>query len=191
MPEDIAVAPGTSLRRPTLDHASALFGVVDRERGRLREWLPWVDASATVDDTRAFLTRVIEQEAKRESWTRLVWRDDGPVGVVAFHEFKSANRAGEIGYWLSEVCVGQGIMTAACRVLIREGFGTFGLHRIEIGAATENRRSRAIPQRLGFREEGVRRDAEWLYDHYVDLVVYGLLATDPAAVSLLREPLSR
>ena len=32
-----------------------------------------------------------------------------------------------------------------------------------------------LPERFGFKEEGIIRDAEWLYDHYVDHVVYGLL----------------
>ncbi|MFC7391909.1 GNAT family N-acetyltransferase [Scopulibacillus cellulosilyticus] len=36
-------------------------------------------------------------------------------------------------------------------------------------------KSRAIPQRLGFREEGCIRDGEFLYDHYVNTMIYGLV----------------
>lgn len=71
-----------------------------------------------------------------------------------------------------------GIVTAACRVVIDEGFHNFGLHRIEIRCAVENRRSAAVPRRLGFVEEGVLREAEWLYDHWVDLRVFSMLAHD-------------
>jgi ribosomal-protein-serine acetyltransferase len=70
-------------------------------------------------------------------------------------------------------------MTETVRALVDHAFGVWELHRIEIAAAVDNARSRAIPQRLGFREEGVRRDAERHGDRYLDLVVYGLLATDP------------
>lgn len=54
-------------------------------------------------------------------------------------------------------------------------FREYGLNRMEIRAAVDNRKSRAIPDRLGFTQEGTCRQAEWIVDHYVDHVVYGLL----------------
>jgi ribosomal-protein-serine acetyltransferase len=57
-------------------------------------------------------------------------------------------------------------------------FSGLKLNRVEIACATENKKSQAIPKRLGFTEEGIARQAEWLYDHYVDHIVYGLLASD-------------
>ena len=46
---------------------------------------------------------------------------------------------------------------------------------LTVHVATENEKSRALPERFGFTEEGILRQAEWLYDHYVDHIVYRLL----------------
>ncbi|MDR4191123.1 GNAT family N-acetyltransferase, partial [Bacillus pseudomycoides] len=49
---------------------------------------------------------------------------------------------------------------------------------IEIRWGVENQNSRAIPGRLGFKLDGVMRDEEWVYDHFHDLTVYSLLASE-------------
>jgi ribosomal-protein-serine acetyltransferase len=36
-------------------------------------------------------------------------------------------------------------------------------------------KSQKIPRRLGFKEEGIARQSEWLYDRFVDHVVFALL----------------
>jgi len=45
-------------------------------------------------------------------------------------------------------------------------------------AAAENKKSRAVAERLGFKHEGTLRDYEWLYDHFVDLAHYGIKASE-------------
>jgi ribosomal-protein-serine acetyltransferase len=50
--------------------------------------------------------------------------------------------------------------------------------RVEIRAAPENARSRAIPERLGFTQEGTLRQVERVDDRYLDNVVYAMLAED-------------
>ena len=57
-------------------------------------------------------------------------------------------------------------------------FDELGLHRVEIRCGTGNLRSCAIPERLGFTREGVVREAEWVNDRWVDLVVWGILEED-------------
>ena len=52
------------------------------------------------------------------------------------------------------------------------------INRIQIKAATENLKSRAIPERLGFTFEGIERDAELHTRGFVDLAIYGLLKND-------------
>jgi ribosomal-protein-serine acetyltransferase len=62
--------------------------------------------------------------------------------------------------------------------MVNYAFRELGLNRVEIQVATDNMRSRAIPERLGFTQEGILRDDVWLRDRFVDHVVYGMLARE-------------
>ena len=69
-------------------------------------------------------------------------------------------------------------MTRAAKGMLDIAFNEYKLEKVEILVAVDNYKSRQIPERLGFKLEGVNRQAEWLYDHYIDHAVYGLLATE-------------
>jgi ribosomal-protein-serine acetyltransferase len=73
---------------------------------------------------------------------------------------------------------GKGIISAACRVLIGYAFDELHLNRAEIRCATSNLRSAAIPERLGFRKEGVLRQSEFRDGQLHDFSIYGLLAEE-------------
>ncbi|MFK3938558.1 GNAT family N-acetyltransferase [Alkalihalobacillus sp. NPDC078783] len=69
-------------------------------------------------------------------------------------------------------------MTAVVKELIHYAFNELELNRVEIRVAVHNSRSQSIPKRLGFVNEGCIRQAEKLYDQYVDHTLYGLLKTE-------------
>ena len=161
-----------------LADADELFALTDANRGYLRQWLPWLDSVRRVDDTRTFI-RAAQAQAARNDGVQLALRVDGCIaGIVGHHQIDWRNRITSLGYWIGEAYQGRGLTTAACRVLITRAFDAARLNRVEIRCASGNHRSRAIPVRLGLREEGRLRDAEWLYEHFVDHVVYAALARE-------------
>jgi ribosomal-protein-serine acetyltransferase len=166
------------LRLLEVQHAEEVFRLADENRPRLRQWLPWIDSTLTVDDTREFIRRSLEQHAKGESLVAGIWHKGSIAGVVSFVAINPAVRSAMIGYWLSPQQERKGIMTRACEALIDYGFGVLGLNRIVIKAATDNLRSQAVPQRLGFTREGVERQSEWLNDRFLDMVVYSMLRSE-------------
>lgn len=157
------------------DHAEKLFELTERNREYLREWLPWLDNNRYLQNTIDFIKYNQKQYKDNSSLQLGIWYEENLVGIIGFHRVDWTNHSTSIGYWLVEDCQGKGVVTKSCRALLDYAFGSLGLNRVEIRCAVENSRSRAIPERLGFREEGLMREAEWLYDHYVDHVVYSML----------------
>lgn len=169
---------GLELRPLNLRDARPLFALVEANRERLRRWLPWPDANRSILDSRAYILRVRAWARQGSAHSFGIWWQERLVGVAGFVWIDPLNRTAAIGYWLAEAAEGRGLMTAAVTALLRHGFRTLKLNRIEIRAGVRNRRSRAIPKRLGFRHEGTLRQAERLVDRYVDHAVYGLLAEE-------------
>ncbi len=159
------------LRRVAPKHAEALFALVEQDRARLREWLPWIDNTKTANDTKTFI-KIIK---KKGEVVHVIFKNKELVGIIGLHKINKNNRKATIGYWLAKNAEGQGIMTRAVRLILQYAFNELHLHRVVIDCATENNKSCAIPERLGFTKEGQMRDAEWLYDHFVDLKRYSIL----------------
>jgi ribosomal-protein-serine acetyltransferase len=179
---------GERLRLLAESDADELFALTDANRAHLDPWLPWVSATRSPDDSLEFI-RATRRQFVADDGMQLAIVDTGGAlaGIAGFHRIDWPNRATTIGYWLAARHQGRGVMTEAVRALVDYAFGERKLHRVEISAAVGNARSRAIPERLGFREEGVRRDAERHGERYLDLVVYAMLAPDWAARSTTRE----
>jgi ribosomal-protein-serine acetyltransferase len=156
----------------------ALYTAVDENRAHLRRFLPWLDTTRAAADIAAFRARVTTQEHEGSGLARLIERDHAVRGVVAFNHIDQLNHHAELGYWVDRRIEGRGVCRRACSLLIAHAFNDLQLNRITIAAAVDNRRSRALAERLGFTLEGVRRQAEWLYDHYVDHAHYGLLRSE-------------
>lgn len=179
LPRDLG--GGLTLQLTTAADAVEAFAVVDAERVRLREFLPWVDATVDVEVEREFLYG-IEQANEAGSGLHATIRStdgfDGFIGLRLDHDGGCA----EVGYWLGERSVGRGYVTRSVAAMFDIAFDELGMERVELLAATDNERSRAVAVRLGMTLEGVRPEAEELARGFVDLAVYSMAASAwPAA----------
>ncbi len=168
----------TELRQLYEEQALELRRLVDRNREYLREWLPWIDASRTTQDSRDFLREARRTFRNIRAVTAGIWRNEQLTGVIGLNEIDWANRSTKIGYWLDTGHQGKGTMTRACVALVQHAFTDLELNRVEIEVAVRNTRSRAIPERLGFTFDGIRREAQYLYGRYEAIAVYGMTAAE-------------
>lgn len=174
----IRVNDHTVLRPLRTEDVEDMYTVIDRNRERLQRWLPWAIPNYSRNDAYKFVTDRLAEMAARQSFTATIRHHGALCGAIGLHRFDPANKSTSIGYWIDAAHEGKGIVTAACRAIVTEGFRTYNLHRIEIRCATWNHRSSAVPRRLDFVEEGILREAERLHDRWVDLRVFSMLAQD-------------
>ncbi|MCA0980472.1 GNAT family N-acetyltransferase [Exiguobacterium aestuarii] len=169
-----------TLRMFNTGDAEALFKLTIASKPYLREWLGWLDYIMSVEDSKKNIEGRIKGLIETGGFPKsfAVMYKGVLAGTIGFNEIDRGIQCGTIGYWLGQEFQGKGIMSQALETIIEYGFRDLKLNKIEIRVATDNVKSRALPERFGFREEGIIRDAEWLYDRYVDHVIYGLLQNE-------------
>ncbi|WP_214483164.1 GNAT family protein [Bacillus sp. SM2101] len=155
--------------------AEKIFKLTHNSRNYLRKWLPWVDTTTGIEDTKAFIRACISKydEDKHMIMMVILYKDD-VVGVAGYNQIDWLNKTAYIGYWLAEECQGFGIMTKVVKALTNYAFTEAELKKVAIRPAENNEKSRAIPERLGFIEECRVSDADWIYDHSIDHIVYSI-----------------
>lgn len=159
-------------------HAEELTALVRRDLAHLKPWISWATKHYSVEDAREFIRRNLRKYAEDEGFATLIFFRERVAGSIGFNHIEWASRKADIGYWLAADLQGRGIMTKACVALVCHAFKELKLNRVEIYCATNNLRSRRIPERLGFTQEGIHRQAEWIHDHFKDLVSYSMLASE-------------
>ena len=166
-----------SLRMFEVCDAEEFYNLTIHSKEHLREWLGWLDQIESLEDiTQNIKTRlkILMEDGGCPKSFAIIYKGE-IAGTIGFNTINKGNKSGVVGYWVGGDFQGKGIMSRSFKAVIDYGFKELGLNRIEVCVATENEKSRAIPERFGFKAEGTLRQAEWLYDHYVDHVVYGLL----------------
>lgn len=155
--------------------AEELFAAVTANFEHLRPFLHWVTPDYSLEGARRFIEQSQKETAEKKRQGFGIFYNEKLVGSIGFVNFSWDSRRTEIGYWIAKDFEGKGIITKSCMTLINYAFDELELNRIEIRFATENIRSCGIPERLGFKLEGILRQALWRHTRLYDVAFYGLL----------------
>jgi ribosomal-protein-serine acetyltransferase len=175
---EIIVSESLILKLLRQESAGVIFQSIDFNRRYLRTWLPFVDNTWKEQDTEAYIKSINQYSGPKRDIVYEIWHHDIFAGLIALKEVDQWNKKAELGYWLDPRHEGQGIMTSSCTALINHAFLKMGLNRIQVKAGIGNARSGKIPERLGFKFEGIERSGEKFQDHYIDLEVYSMIKED-------------
>ena len=169
---------GAHLELLQTHHAIEIFNLIDANRAHLREWLPFVDGTLSVEDTKRFREAGAQRYARDGSFDMGIFDGGALAGVIGLHWIHMGNRSTSLGYWLGAEFTGRGLMTRSVNAVLEQCFAQLNLNRVSSAAAVGNISSNAVLTRCGFQLEGISREPEWLYDHFVDHNLYGILQRD-------------
>jgi [ribosomal protein S5]-alanine N-acetyltransferase len=96
------------------------------------------------------------------------------VGSIVWGSARSA----QVGYWIDEACAGRGVIPTALAMAMDHCFFVIGLHRVEATIRPENHASRRVVEKLGFREEGLRRRCLHIDGAWRDHLCYAMTVED-------------
>jgi ribosomal-protein-alanine N-acetyltransferase len=155
-----------------------------RNVGWLREWEatpPGAGAGVpTSAATFVTMTRRLRREARRGRGLPFAVVVDGQFAgqLNVSSIIRGSLHSASLGYWIDERFAGQGVMPTVVALVVDHCFDTVGLHRVEVNIRPENAASRRVVEKLGFREEGVRKAFLHIAGDWRDHVSYALVRSD-------------
>ncbi|GAB5534308.1 MAG: GNAT family protein [Rubricoccaceae bacterium] len=180
---DLSLGGTATARSLQLDDAPAVHELMTASREHLDQWLRWSSAIQTLDDATALIGRFQAKEAAGDGFHVGIWDKGELAGGAVCWGIHRENRNAEVGYWLGHAFTGRGLATRSATAVIEHLFTHEGLHRVEMQCGVANAASRAVAERCGLANEGIRRESHWITDRFVDHVVYGILDREWAALN--------
>lgn len=120
------------------------------------------------------------QTSKSDVVLAIVAKDNGKhIGNIALQKINFVNQnaeyaiiLGDKDYWA------KGIAKEASQMILKHGFESLNLHRVYCGTSVKNIPMQKLAIKLGFKEEGLRKEAMYKGGAFVDIIEYGLLKKD-------------
>ena len=128
-------------------------------------WNSWVEAAL-----------LQEQMGRGGEWSIL--QDGKAIGLLSLQNVDWEHKSANVGYWLRPSFRGQGLVSQALALIIKEWF--LELNRLEFLIPAENKASVAIMHRIGAQSEGRKRQSYCENQKFYDLILFSLLKSDPS-----------
>ncbi len=178
-PQPLVRGDGLYLRPAVAADYSAWARLREQSRAFLTPWEPtWLSDDLTRTAFRRRLRRQAEEIAGDESFAFLIFdstSDELLGGLTLGGIRRGVAQAATLGYWMGAPHAGKGRMTRAVAAVVRFGFDSLRLHRIEAACIPDNAPSIALLERNGFQREGFARAYLKINDAWRDHILLALL----------------
>ncbi len=137
---------------------------------------------ANIGETEIFMQNIIDLQKikpqKSYTWTVKLQENNEFVGLAGFTLSLDKFKRGEIYYKILPIHWGLGYATEVAKLLIKTGFDSFNLHRIEAGVAIRNAASIKVLEKAGMNREGQHKKILPIRGEWVDNYHYAIVEND-------------
>ncbi|MGM9923762.1 MAG: GNAT family N-acetyltransferase [Bacillus sp. (in: firmicutes)] len=138
-------------------NAEEVYSLIDANREHLKEWLGWVNNIRSKNDYSETIIPIwLKQFADNNDFNTGIFYEGRLVGMISLHFINWKTKHTSIRYYLSKKDEGKGIISEYVKSPLVYAFRDLELNKVEIQCAEGNIKSRKIPERLGFRQEGIK-----------------------------------
>jgi RimJ/RimL family protein N-acetyltransferase len=182
---ELALTDGRLHLRPWREHdAAALHAALHESQESIGRWLQWCHPAYGLKDAMDWIAHCRDTWRQGDQYAFAVFDPDNQLlGSVDIKLHDRRIPCGNIGYWMRQSRQKLGLCPRAVALLAGFGFDALNLQRLEILAATENRPSRRVAEKLGAQFEGIARQRLRVHDRPSDAAVYALIPSDLAQPS--------
>lgn len=166
------------IRQLERGHTQEFFDLIQRNRSYLKQWLGWLDNIKTIEQLDDYVENTLKDISEERLFRAWIWHQNKIVGIVHLAEIDWKQGKAMVGYWVGREYSGKGLATRGAAAIIDFAFKNWQLKQIEIRCATGNIPSQRVAMKLGFQRTGHLQNNEWLYDRYVDHIVFTKNASD-------------
>lgn len=181
-PPDVLSTPRLRLEPLGPEHFEGTWAGLQNPESRR---LTGTHATFTRPQIEQWLDGLAERDG-RADWAVIQVEDGAHIGEVVLNDYDGDNRS--IGFRIAlnaDNQFGRGYGTEATSAVVGYAFDVIGVHRIGLEVYAFNPRARRVYEKCGFRVEGRQREALYWDGEWVDLILMGMLASDPRPSRLL------
>lgn len=153
----VLISSRLSIRPHKFGDEVLLTQAISDSFAQLQEWMEWATTPQSIEKTKAYIefSQKCWSEEAPEELPFLIFdaNEKKLIGAIAFNAINWQIPSFEIGYWANIRYSGHGFITEAVNVMTQYAFSIWDAKRIEIRCDSENKKSAAIPERLGFSLE--------------------------------------
>lgn len=173
--KSISVDNSLAMQLMHADYYEDIYLAIDSSRKEMGAFLNWVPLNQSAKDVENYFKDKLDPLPFAIEIPYCIFYKKELVGVISLMPLARIHKTLEMGYWLKTSATGNGIITKCAKQLTSYAFYKLQANQVLIRCSSTNAKSQKIPERLGYKNVGIDRQAVEIDGHYHEVINYSKL----------------